>query len=109
VVTRTRRMLARGGLLGLDARAEGVLGWVGRLRLLAAVLGLAALGLAAFQFAEGPRLTGLWTLIVGGVGALALLAFAEVTELVVALARAVAVGVGEGTADPEGAARDPDA
>ncbi|WP_216318566.1 DUF4887 domain-containing protein [Deinococcus aestuarii] len=98
-VTRTRRAPARGGPGGLDARAEAVQGWVGRLRLLAAVLGLAALGLAVFQFAEGPRLSGLWTLIVGGVGALALLAFAEVTDLVVALARAVAGERGAGVAD----------
>ncbi|BDP41233.1 hypothetical protein DAETH_12020 [Deinococcus aetherius] len=99
---RVRPGRARGGLADLDARAEGVLGWVGRLRLLAAVLGLAALGLAAFQFAEGPRLTGLWTLIVGGVGALALLAFAEVADLVVSLARTVAGEGRDGATDAGG-------
>lgn len=107
-VNRTRQMLARGGLAGLDARAEGVLGWVGRLRVLAAVLGLAGLGLAVLQFTNGAGLAGLWTLIVGGIGALALLAFAEVTALVVALARAVAVGVGAPDGASEGAV-DPDA
>ncbi|MEF2278075.1 hypothetical protein V3W47_07160 [Deinococcus sp. YIM 134068] len=107
-VNRTRQMLARGGLAGLDTRAEGVLGWVGRLRVLAAVLGVAGLGLAALQFTNGAGLTGLWTLIVGGIGALALLAFAEVTALVVALARAVAVGVGTPAGTDE-AGVDPDA
>lgn len=81
-------------LPALVDRANAVHGLVSRLRLLAVVLGLAAVGLAAFQYLEGAPLQGLWTLIAGGVGSVALLIFADVTRLIVALARAVAEGRG---------------
>ncbi|WP_026332630.1 hypothetical protein [Deinococcus apachensis] len=76
----------------LAERANVVSGLVSRLQLLAAVLGLAAVGLAVFQFLDGALLNGMWTLIAGGVSCIALLAFADVTRLIVALARAVAEG-----------------
>ncbi|EYB68388.1 hypothetical protein DEIPH_ctg025orf0278 [Deinococcus phoenicis] len=79
-------------LAGLAVRAGAVSGLVSRLQLLGVVLGLAAVGLAVFQFLGGAPLNGLWTLIAGGVGCIALLAFADVTRLIVALARAVADG-----------------
>jgi hypothetical protein len=83
-------------LPALAERANAVHGLVSRLRLLAGVLGLAAVGLAAVQYLEGAPLQGLWTLIAGGVGAVALFIFADVTRLIVALARAVAEGRGTG-------------
>ncbi|GAA5511632.1 hypothetical protein Dcar01_00344 [Deinococcus carri] len=83
-------------LPALATRANAVGGLVGRLQLLAVVLGLAAVGLAVFQYLDGARLGGMWTLIAGGVGCIALLAFADVTRLLVSLARAVAEG-GRGT------------
>lgn len=81
-------------LPALAERANAVHRLVSRLRLLAVVLGLAAVGLAAVQYLEGAPLQGLWTLIAGGVGSVALLIFADVTRLIVALARAVAEGRG---------------
>ncbi|GAA5532878.1 hypothetical protein [Deinococcus aluminii] len=81
---------AQSVVAGLEARASAVSGLVSRLQLLGVVLGLAAVGLAVFQFLGGTPLLGLWTLIAGGVGCIALLAFADVTRLLVALARAVA-------------------
>lgn len=89
-------------LPALAERASAVHGLVSRLRLLAVVLGLAAVGLAAVQYLEGAPLQGLWTLIAGGVGSVALFIFADVTRLIVALARAVAEGrgTGAGTAVP---------
>ncbi|GMA13751.1 hypothetical protein E5F05_15320 [Deinococcus metallilatus] len=81
---------AQSVVAGLEARASTVSGLVSRLQLLGVVLGLAAVGLAVFQFLGGTPLLGLWTLIAGGVGCIALLAFADVTRLLVALARAVA-------------------
>lgn len=77
-------------LAALAARANAVSGLVSRLQLLGVVLGLAAVGLAAFQFLDGALLGGMWTLIAGGVSCIALLAFADVTRLIVSLARAVA-------------------
>lgn len=74
----------------LAERATAVHGLVSRLRLLAVVLGLAALGLAVIQYLDENPFQGLWTLIAGGVGAVALLIFADVTRLIVSLARAVA-------------------
>lgn len=79
-------------LAALQSRASAVAGLVSRLRLLGAVLGLAAVGLAVFQFLGGTPLLGLWTLIAGGVGCIALFVFADVTRLIVSLARAVAEG-----------------
>ncbi|MEW5935789.1 MAG: hypothetical protein AB1816_19585 [Bacillota bacterium] len=90
----TRVAAAEAGsiLAGLAARANAVSGLVSRLQVLAVVLGLAAIGLAFFQYRAGAGLGGLWTLIAGGVGCIALLAFADVTRLLVSLARAVAEG-----------------
>jgi len=51
------------------------------------VLGLAALALAFFQWRGGVSLSAIWTLLTGGVGTVALLAFAEALRLLSALAR----------------------
>lgn len=74
----------------LVERATAVGGLAGRLQVLAVILGLAAVGLAVFQFLGGELLNGMWTLIAGGVSCIALLAFADVTRLIAALAQAVA-------------------
>lgn len=89
-------------LAELSERAGAVGALVSRLQVLAVVLGLAAVGLAAFQFLEGALLNGMWTLIAGGVSCIALLAFAEVTRLIVSLARAVAGGSGAEAGGTEG-------
>lgn len=62
------------------------------------MLGLAAIGLAFFQYQGGAPLNGLWTLIAGGVGSVALFVFADVTRLIVALANEVAGGQAAGAA-----------
>lgn len=74
----------------LAERANAVHALVGRLRVLAVVLGLAAVGLAVVQYLNDQAFQGLWTLIAGGVGSVALFIFADVTRLIVTLARAVA-------------------
>ncbi|MPY65428.1 hypothetical protein F8S09_01805 [Deinococcus sp. SDU3-2] len=74
----------------LAERANAVHALVGRLRVLAVVLGLAAVGLAAVQYLNEQAFQGFWTLIAGGVGSVALFIFADVTRLIVTLARAVA-------------------
>ncbi|WP_104990338.1 hypothetical protein [Deinococcus sp. NW-56] len=74
----------------LAERANAVHALVGRLRVLAVVLGLAAVGLAVVQYLGDQAFQGLWTLIAGGVGSVALFIFADVTRLIVTLARAVA-------------------
>ena len=68
-------------------RADGVHALARTVGLLAVVLGLAALGLAYFQWNAGTSLSALWTLLTGGVGTVALLAFAEALRLLSALAR----------------------
>ncbi|MDL2344780.1 hypothetical protein QOL99_11550 [Deinococcus sp. MIMF12] len=79
----------------LAERANAVHALVGRLRVLAVVLGLAAVGLALVQYLDGQAFQGLWTLIAGGVGSIALFVFADVTRLIVTLARAVAEQSGQ--------------
>lgn len=73
-------------------RADGVQGLARTVGLLAIVLGLAAVALAYFQWQNtgtttGGTLNAIWTLLAGGVGAVALLAFAEALRLLSALAR----------------------
>ena len=68
-------------------RADGVGALARTVGLLALVLGLAALGLAYFQWNAGTSLSAIWTLLTGGVGTVALLAFAEALRLLSALAR----------------------
>lgn len=78
-----------------DARAEllaqagAVAGLGGRLRLLAVILMLAALGLAYFLFtADTPQpLNALWVVVAGGVGAVALTVLASITRLLATLAQ----------------------
>ncbi len=71
------------------ARQSAVVeGFSGRLRILGAVLFVAAVLLAFFQFTGGEPLAGLWTALAGGVGTLALLALAEMGRLLSLLARA---------------------
>ena len=71
-------LLRRADSVGALARTVG---------LLAVVLGLAALGLAYFQWSGNAGLSAIWTLLTGGVGTVALLAFAEALRLLSALAR----------------------
>lgn len=71
-------LLRRADSVGALARTVG---------LLAVVLGLAALGLAFFQWSGNAGLNAIWTLLTGGVGTVALLAFAEALRLLSALAR----------------------
>lgn len=75
----------------LLAQADAVAGLGGRLRLLAVILMLAALGLAYFLYtAETPQpLNALWVVIAGGVGAVALTVLATLTRLLATLAQAV--------------------
>ena len=71
-------LLRRADSVGSLARTVG---------LLAVVLGLAALALSYFQWQAGNGINAIWTLLAGGVGAVALLAFAEALRLLAALAR----------------------
>ena len=76
----------------LLSRADGVQNLARAVGLLAIVLGLAAVALAYFQWQNtgnttGGTLSAIWTLLAGGVGAVALLAFAEALRLLSALAR----------------------
>ena len=68
-------------------RADSVGALAGTVGLLAVVLGLAALALAFFQWSGNTGLSAIWTLLTGGVGTVALLAFAEALRLLSALAR----------------------
>jgi hypothetical protein len=72
----------------LARQAAAVEGLTGRLRFLGGVLFVAALALAAVQFTSGARLDGLWTLLSGGVGTIALLALADMARLLALSARA---------------------
>ncbi|KQQ99425.1 hypothetical protein [Deinococcus sp. Leaf326] len=75
----------------LLAQAGSVAGLGGRLRLLAVILMLAALGLAYFLYtAETPQpLNALWVIVAGGVGAVALTVLAALTRLLATLAQVV--------------------
>ncbi|WP_310582029.1 hypothetical protein [Deinococcus sp.] len=68
-------------------RADSVGALASTVGLLAVVLGLAALALAFFQWSGNAGLSAIWTLLTGGVGTVALLAFAEALRLLSALAR----------------------
>ena len=68
-------------------RADSVQSLARTVGLLAVVLGLAALALTYFQWQAGSSLVAIWTLLAGGVGAVALLAFAEALRLLAAMAR----------------------
>lgn len=72
----------------LARQAGTVEGLAGRLKVLALVLFVGALLLALFQFTGDQALAGLWTLLSGGVGAIALLALGEMSGLLALLARA---------------------
>lgn len=77
----------------LDAllrQSEVVDALTGRLRFLGGVLFVAALALAAVQYMNGAQLDGLWTLLSGGVGTIALLALADVARLLALGARQTA-------------------
>lgn len=78
---------ALGVVSELQRRAEGVQGLARTVGLLAVVLGLAAIALAFFQWQGSNTLSAIWTLLAGGVGSVALLAFAEALRLLSALAR----------------------
>ncbi|PTA68307.1 hypothetical protein [Deinococcus arcticus] len=83
-----------GAAATLARQADQVAGLGGRLRLLGAVLFVGALALAFFQFQGGEALAGLWTLLAGGVGTIAVMALADLARLLVALARASVEGAG---------------
>lgn len=76
----------------LYAQADAVEALVSRLRILGVVLGVSAIALAFFLFTADQQLSGIWTLIAGGVGAISLLAVAELARLLVAIARATGNG-----------------
>ncbi|THF84889.1 hypothetical protein E7T09_19850 [Deinococcus sp. KSM4-11] len=78
----------RSALDTLVRQAAVVEGLTGRLRFLGGVLFVAALGLAAVQYTSGARLDGLWTLLSGGVGTIALLALADMARLLALSAHA---------------------
>ncbi len=82
----------------LARQAGTVESLAGRLRILALVLFVGALLLAFFQFTGDQALAGLWTLLSGGVGAIALLALGEISGLLALIAR-VPGPVGEGGTD----------
>lgn len=79
---------------GLYAQADAVEALVSRLRILGVVLGVSAIALAFFLFTAGQGLSGIWTLIAGGVGGIALLTLAELARLLVGIARATGNGGG---------------
>ncbi|GGQ97583.1 hypothetical protein [Deinococcus ruber] len=76
----------------LRARADSVQRFSGSVRVLAVVLGLAALGLAFVQYRDNQTVSGVWTLLTGGVGMVALLAFAEALRLLAALGTELGAG-----------------
>lgn len=59
----------------------------GRLRLLGLVLLLVALGLGFMQWQGGQELSAIWSVAVGGLGALALFALADMAQVVAAIGR----------------------
>ncbi|UQN06224.1 hypothetical protein [Deinococcus sp. QL22] len=77
---------------GLHAQADAVEALVSRLRILGVVLGVSAIALAFFLFTAGQGLSGIWTLIAGGVGGISLLTLAELARLLVGIARATGNG-----------------
>lgn len=83
-----------GAAATLARQADLASGLPGRLRVLGAVLFLGAVALAVFQFTGGERTAGLWTLLAGGVGTIALVSLAEIARLLVSLAHAVGDGSG---------------
>ncbi|WP_418514471.1 hypothetical protein [Deinococcus sp. RM] len=92
-VTPTLRGSA-GAAATLARQADLASGLPGRLRVLGAVLFLGAVALALFQFTGGERTAGLWTLLAGGVGTIALVSLADIARLLVSLAHAVGDGSG---------------
>jgi hypothetical protein len=90
----------RAGSTELLRRADAVQGLARTTGLLAVVLGLAAIALAYFQWQNtgnttGGTLNAIWTLLAGGVGAVALLAFAEALRLLSAMARSTPAQSGQ--------------
>lgn len=81
---------------GLAVQSEVVAGLVSRLRVLGGVLFVAAVALAFFQYQAGAPLSGLWTLIAGGVGGVALLALSDIARLLVGVARHLSHGGAQG-------------
>lgn len=79
---------AASAVAALARQADLVDSLTGRLRVLGAVLFVASVALAFFQFSGGQPLAALWTLLAGGVGTIALMALADIARLLVALARA---------------------
>ncbi len=83
-----------GAAATLARQADLASGLPGRLRVLGVVLFLGAVALAVFQFTGGERTAGLWTLLAGGVGTIALVSLADIARLLVSLAHAVGDGSG---------------
>lgn len=71
----------------LDAQAEAVAALSGRLKLLGGILGLAALAFAIILFMQHQGISAMWTLIAGGVGAVALMLLGDIAALLAAMAR----------------------
>ncbi|MFC4455959.1 hypothetical protein [Deinococcus sonorensis] len=72
--------------------ADAVQGFGRTLRLLAVVLGLAAVALAVLQYLNGNALSAIWTVLTGGVGTVALLAFAQALGLLASVAQELHAG-----------------
>lgn len=83
-----------GAAATLARQADLASGLPGRLRVLGVVLFLGAVALAFFQFTGGERTAGLWTLLAGGVGTIALVSLADIARLLVSLAHAAGDGSG---------------
>ena len=80
---------AVGTLASLAAVAGGVSGWIGALKAMSLVMLLATFGMTYFLYDRGEGINGFWTLIAGGMGAVALWALSDVVKLLVSLAQAV--------------------
>ena len=80
---------AAGTLASLAAVAGGVSAWIGALKAMSLVMLLATFGMAYFQYDKGQGISGFWTLIAGGMGAVALWVLSDLVKLLVSLAQAV--------------------
>lgn len=80
---------AAGSLASLAAVAASVSAWTGALKAMSLIMLLATFGMAYFQYDRGQGINGFWTLIAGGMGAVALWVLSDLVKLLVSLAQAV--------------------
>ncbi|RJF73435.1 hypothetical protein D3875_19705 [Deinococcus cavernae] len=76
-------------LASLAAVAGGVARWMGALKAMSLIMLLATFAMAYFQYDKGQGLNGFWSLIAGGMGAVALWVLSDLVKLLVTLAQAV--------------------